>query len=85
MINFKTYDLITLQARQKIIAIHILQNISRRQANQTRSFVQLIEILFLRNTFLEKSYTKCGEEVIPRHFKKKSKLSIYLDQQSEML
>ena len=29
----------------------------------------------LRNIFLEKSYTKCGGETIPRPFYKKSKLS----------
>ena len=38
-----------------------------------------------RNIFLEKSYIKCGEETIPRHFSKKSKLSEYLDQQSSVL
>ena len=34
----------------------------------------------MRNIFLGKSYTKSGEETIPRPFSKKSKLSIYLDQ-----
>ena len=29
----------------------------------------------MRNTFLEKSYTKYDEETIPRPFSKKSKLS----------
>ena len=38
-----------------------------------------------RNIFLEKSYIKCGEETIPRHFSKKSKLSESLDQQSSVL
>ena len=33
----------------------------------------------------EKSYTKCGGEASPRPFYQKSKLSISLDQQSEML
>ena len=32
------------------------------------------------NIFLEKSYTKCGEETIPRLFPKNSKLSVSLDQ-----
>ena len=32
------------------------------------------------NTFLEKSYTKCGGETSPRPFSEKSKLSISLDQ-----
>ena len=39
----------------------------------------------MRNIFLEKPYTKYGGEASPRHFDKKSKLSIYLDQHSEML
>ena len=34
----------------------------------------------MRNNFLEKSYTKCGGETIPKDFPKKSKLSIYLAQ-----
>ena len=34
---------------------------------------------------LEKSYKKCIEETIPRPFSKKSKLSISLDQYSEVL
>ena len=44
-------------------------------------FGQLIEYN-IRNIFAEKSYTKCGEETIPRPFSKKSKLSLTLDQQS---
>ena len=40
---------------------------------------QLIEYN-MRNIFLEKSYTKCGRETIPRPFSKKSKLSVSLDQ-----
>ena len=32
------------------------------------------------NIFVEKSYTKCGGETIPRPFSKKSKLSIPLGQ-----
>ena len=39
----------------------------------------------LRNIFLEKSYTDCGGETIPRSFFKKSKLSISLDQYSKVL
>ena len=34
----------------------------------------------IRNTFLEKSYTKYDRETIPRPFSKKPKLSISLDQ-----
>ena len=39
----------------------------------------------MRNTFLEKSYTKCGGQIIPRPFSKKSKLSISLDQNFKVL
>ena len=37
------------------------------------------------NIFLEKSYTKCAGETIPRVFSKKSKLSISMDQYSKIL
>ena len=47
-------------------------------------FGQLIEYK-MRNTFFEKSCTKYGEEPSLRPFYKKSKWSIYLGQQSEML
>ena len=39
--------------------MHILPNISRSKDNQTIKFGQLIEYN-MRNTFAEKSYTKCG-------------------------
>ena len=39
----------------------------------------------MRNNFLEKSYTKCDAEAIPRRFSNKSNLSIYLDQWSKVL
>ena len=69
----------TSQPGKQTIAIHILPNISRSKSNQTMKFGQLIECN-MRNIFLEKSYTKCGEETIPRPFSKKTKLSISLDQ-----
>ena len=34
----------------------------------------------MRNSFLEKSYTKCGEETIPRPFSEKSNLRVSLRQ-----
>ena len=43
--------------------------------NQTMKLGQLVEHK-MRNIFLEKSYTKCDGEIIPRLFNKKSKLSI---------
>ena len=47
-------------------------------------FAQLITNK-LKKVFLEKSYTKCGGEASPRPFYNKSKLSMSIDQQSEML
>ena len=47
--------------------------------NISMKFVQVIKYN-MRNTFLEKPYTKCGGETIPRPFSKKSKLSTSLDQ-----
>ena len=43
------------------------------------NFGQLTEYN-MRNTFVEKSYTKYAGETIPRSLSKKSKLSISLDQ-----
>ena len=60
---------ITSQSGQQKIAIHMLTNISRIQDNQATKFGQVIEyIANMRNIFLEKSYTKCGGEAIPRPF-----------------
>ena len=39
----------------------------------------------MRNIFVEKSYTKCGRETIPRIFSKKLKISISLRQQSQSI
>ena len=59
--------------------MHILPNISWSKANQTMKFGQLTQYNVKKN-FLEKSYSKCGGETIPRPFSKKSKLSMSLDQ-----
>ena len=72
------------QAGQQLITIHVFSNTSRSKDNQTMKFGQLIEYN-IKNIFLEKSYTKCVEEGSPKHFYKKSKLSISPDQQSERL
>ena len=42
-------------------------------------FGQLLEYN-MKNIFVEKSYTKCGGETIPRPFSKKPNLSRSLDQ-----
>ena len=52
---------------------------SRSKGNQTMKFGQLLEYN-MRNIFVEKSYTKCGGETIPRPFSKNLKLSRSLDQ-----
>ena len=67
------------QPGKQTITIHILLNIFKSKANQAIKFRQLIEYN-MRNIFLEKLYTKCGRETIPRPLSKKSKLSISLDQ-----
>ena len=69
----------TSQPGKQTIAIHILSNIARSKGNQATKFGQLIEYN-MRNIFLEKSYTKCNGETIPRFFSKKSKLNVSLDQ-----
>ena len=69
----------TSQPGEQTIAIRILPNISRSKGNQRMKFGQLIEYN-TRNIFVEKSYTKCAGETIPRPLSKKSKLSISLDQ-----
>ena len=68
----------TSQPGCQTIGIHILPNISRSKSNQALKFGQLIEFN-MRNIFVEKSYTSCDGEAIPRTLSKKSKLSISLD------
>ena len=64
---------------KQIIAIHIMQNISRSKDNQSMKLFQLIEY-HMRNIFLEKSYKKGDGETVSRSFSKNSKLRIFLDQ-----
>ena len=66
----------TSQAGKQTIAMHILPNISRSKGNQAMKFGKLIEYN-MRNIFVEKSYTRCAGETIPRHLSQKSKLSIF--------
>ena len=39
----------------------------------------------MKNSFLEKSYTKCGGETNPRHFSGKLKLNISVDRKSKVM
>ena len=73
------------QTGKQIIKIRILPlNISRNKGNQIMKNWQLTEYN-MRHIFLKKLHTKCGREANSRGFYKKSKLSIYLDQMSEIL
>ena len=69
----------TSQPGLQTTTINILSNISRSKGNLIMKFGQLIEYK-MKNIFIEKSYTKCAGETIPRPLSKKSKLSISLDQ-----
>ena len=53
----------TSQPGKQTIAIHTLSNISGIQGNRRMKFSQLIEY-YIRNTFLEKLYGKCGGKTI---------------------
>ena len=64
--------------------MHTCPNISRSKDNQAMKFGQLIEYN-MRKYFLEKSYTKCGGDTIPRPFSKNSELNIFLDQLLKVL
>ena len=63
----KISKFMTSQPGKQTIAIHTLPNISRINGNQTMKFGQLIQYE-IRNTFLKKSYAKCGVETILRLF-----------------
>ena len=63
---------------KQTIAVPMFPNITGSKSNRKIKFGQLIENN-MRKSFLEKSYTKCGGEIIPRIFFKKSKLSKSLD------
>ena len=75
---------ITSQPGLQTIAIHMLLNITRSKSNQTVKFDQL-ENYNMKKIFLEKLYTKYDGETILRHSSKNSKLSISLDQESNVL
>ena len=61
----------------------MLPNILRGKTNQTMKFGHLIECN-IRNTSLEKSYIECAGETSPTPSSEKLKLSISLDQQSNV-
>ena len=71
------------QPGKQTIAIHILHSIWRSKCNQAKKLGQLIEYN-MKNIFLEKKHAQNMVETIPRFFIKKSKLSISLDQWSNI-
>ena len=79
----KKLSLISKTGHQ-IITVHILLNVSRSKVKQAMKFGQSIEHT-IRNIFLKKSNTRCGGEACLRPFYRKSKSSICLDHQFEML
>ena len=83
MVNFKIYVTDWTKSNYNTL---ILPNISRNKDNQTIKFDQLIEYNMRNIFFLKKNYTQnVVEKLAPdtsTNFK--SKLSIFLDEQSEM-
>ena len=63
-VNFKIYDIKTW------LKNNCNPNASKSKDNQTMEFAQFIEYN-MRNIFLEKLYTRCDGETIPRPFSKK--------------
>ena len=59
----------TSQPGSQTIAVHVLPNILRSKSKQAMKFDQLIEYN-MRSIFLQKSYTKCAGETIPRSLSK---------------
>ena len=54
----------TSQPGEQTIAIHILPNMSRSKGNQAIKYGQLIEY-YMKNIFVERSYTKVVEKLFP--------------------
>ena len=79
--NLKIFDVVDWKRNN--YNAHIAQYLKKKRQSQTMKFGQLIEHNMV-NIFLEKLYTKYGGEKGSRPFSKKSKLSIFLDQNSEI-
>ena len=54
----------TSQPGEQTIAIHILPNMSRSKGNQAIKYGQLIEY-YMKNIFVERSYTNVVEKLFP--------------------
>ena len=62
-------NFLTPKPGKKIIAIHIIPNISKSEVNQKMKFGQLKEY-HMRSIYLENFYRKCGRETIAGPFLK---------------
>ena len=71
----------TSSKKKQKLTIHIFFNISRRKDNRTMKSGQILEYN-MRNIFLKNHTRNVVEKLVPD---KKSKLSVFLDQQREML
>ena len=72
------------QLRKQATAIQTMPNISRNKHNQSMKFGQLIDYN-TKNFFLKSHTYNLVVKLLPDTFLKKSKLSVSLDQQSEVL
>ena len=75
----------TLQTGKQIMTKYLLSNISRSKGTNHTMKLGYLRQYKMTNIFLEKSYKKDDGEASPKPFYKRSKLSISLDQQLEML
>ena len=74
----------TSETRKQIVIIYILLKSLSSKNNQSIKVGQLIECK-VKDIILEKSYTKCDEQSSSASFSEKSKMNIFLYQQSEIL
>ena len=77
--------LMTLQTEKQINTIHTLPNTSRNKGKQITKFGQFIDYIKWEILFLKNHTQSVAEKLVPDPFLKKSKLSVPLDQQFEML
>ena len=81
---WQTLKSTTSQPGQQTNLTDTLTHISRSKDNLAMKTGQSLQYN-VRNISLEKSFTKCGRETIPRPFSKKLNLSTSLDQYSKVL
>ena len=67
------------QPGKQTTAMHILPNILRSKGNQIKKLGQLMEY-YMKNIYLEKSYTKYAGDTIPEPLSKNSKVGVSLHQ-----